>query len=209
MKSGAKRGHRLREAVLVGHQAVDVALDEQCPSSAAHRLARNAHRVEEVALRIDGRLRRVEVFGLLVAEGAPAEADHASLQIADGKDQPAAKAVVGATAILARHGQPGRDQHVLAEPRLPAGPARRNSQPSGARPRPKRRASFGIDPPALEILARALPARVARAPPHRAARRGPSPGRAPRARSCRSPGRGPRAGPPRPPARARAPPRGR
>src|SRR3989441_127216 len=111
----AERGHRLGEAVLVRHEAVDVALDEQRAVLRSHRLARDVGRVEEVALGVERRLGGVQVLRLVVAEGAAAEGHHARLEVADREQQAVAEAVVRAAAVLALHGEPRRHQRLLAD----------------------------------------------------------------------------------------------
>src|SRR5262249_59466056 len=50
--------------------------------------------IEDGACGVDRRLGRIQVFRRLVTEGAAAESDHASLEIADGKHEAAAETVV-------------------------------------------------------------------------------------------------------------------
>ena len=138
---GAERGDGLREPVLVRHQAVDVALDEGRRGSLAHRgRAPGRARRGGLPLRVERGLRRVEVLRLLVAEGAPAEGHHASLQIADGKEQPAAEAIVEAGAPgLTRADEPGCGQRLVADALAPS--SRRAGTPSP--PAPSRGRSAG------------------------------------------------------------------
>jgi len=67
----------------VGHEAVHVALHEQRAALRLDRGARQVGPVEEVALRVERRLGRVQVLGRLVTEGAPAEGDDAPLEVID------------------------------------------------------------------------------------------------------------------------------
>ncbi len=63
-----------------------------------------------IPLDIRGSLRRVDVLGLGIRrEGAPAERDDPSLDVADGEDQAVAEAVVLSAPALARHRQTGLD----------------------------------------------------------------------------------------------------
>ena len=69
-QGGPEHGHGLGEAVLVGHQAVDVALDQEGPAGRRHPVAREVQAVERLALLVERGLGRVEVLGLLAGQGA-------------------------------------------------------------------------------------------------------------------------------------------
>src|SRR5262249_54461857 len=101
-EGGAEGGDRLDEAVLMRHEAVEVTLDDDRAVLLAHGRARNVERVERLSLHVEWRLRRVEVLRLLARERTTAEGDDAALRVADGKEEPAAEAVVEAGARLAR-----------------------------------------------------------------------------------------------------------
>ena len=64
----------------------------------------------------NGRVGRVQIFGLAGAEDAPGKGDAAPARIADREHQPAAEAVIGLLArFLRRDQQAGFDQFVIAE----------------------------------------------------------------------------------------------
>ena len=62
---GAEDRHRLPEAVLVRHQAVDVALDQERAPRLRHALARAMEGVEGLPLQVERGLRGVQVLRLL------------------------------------------------------------------------------------------------------------------------------------------------
>ena len=65
-----------------------------------------------------GRLRRVEVFRLRIAERAPAESDNAPALIGDRDDDAAAEAVIDPAAALAHYGKPRIDENLLRDAAL-------------------------------------------------------------------------------------------
>src|SRR5207244_6608067 len=91
---------------ILRHQAVDVALDDERAVLDADGFPRRVGGIQHVALRVERRLGRVEVFRLLVAESTPPEGDDAALEIADGEGQPPAEAIVDAGAALALDDEP-------------------------------------------------------------------------------------------------------
>ena len=205
----AEGGHRLGEAMLMRHQAVEVALDEDGPAALAHGRAGDVEGVQDLSLDVERRLRGVEVLGLFSGEGAAAEGHDPPLRIADREEQPAAEAIVEAAARLARKHETGLDEQVVAdafrlhpaEQRVPRARAHSRARSAG-RPRDRRRACRGTRAPWRRPPPRAIGCRTRRPAPSRAAapRACPPPRARPRARR-----RGPR-----PCARrARARPRGR
>src|SRR3989475_729905 len=94
----AQRGDRLGEAGLVGHEAIHVPFAQQRTVLCLDRGAREVGGVEQVAFDVERRLGRVEILGLLVAEGAAAEGDHAALEIADREEEAATESIVDARA---------------------------------------------------------------------------------------------------------------
>src|SRR2546425_606912 len=111
----AQRRDRLGEAVLVGHEAVHVALDQQRAVLRLDRGAREVGGVEQVALDVERRLGGVEVLGLLVAEGSAAERDDATLEVADREEEAAAEAIVDTRPTLARDREPCGDEGVVRD----------------------------------------------------------------------------------------------
>ena len=156
---GAERRYRLRKPVLVRHQTVDVAFDEQRPVLRLDRGPGEVGGVEQVALGVERRLRRVEVLRLLVPEPTPAEGHHPALKVADREQETPSEAVVDAGAVLSLDGQPSGNQRVFGdllrahegEERVPAlrGIAETEALRDG-----------GVDAALLEICARPLPGRL-------------------------------------------------
>src|SRR5262249_9433719 len=122
-------------------------------------LAGDVGGVEQIALGIERRLGGVQIFRLLVAEGAASERDHARLQIADREQQAVPKPIVRAAAVFSRHGQASRDERVLADLlRL-----HEIGQPVPAVGRIAEAEAFGdlrVDPAFGEILLRPLTGRL-------------------------------------------------
>ena len=112
---GAERGHRLAEAVLMRHEAVEVALDDDGAAPLPHRDPGHVEGVEHLALHVERSLRRVEVLGLLARKRAAAEGHHAALDVTDGEQEPAAEAIVEAGPVLTGQDEPGLYQDVLAD----------------------------------------------------------------------------------------------
>src|SRR5207302_778610 len=98
--------HRALHAGLVQPDGVEISLDEKRYALAADRLARLVQREEDAALRVQRRIRRVEILRVALSFEEPsAERDRPS-GLADGNDQPAAEPVVETLLLLARHAQP-------------------------------------------------------------------------------------------------------
>src|SRR5438046_552675 len=162
-EGGAERRDRLAEAVLMGHEAVDVALHEQRAVLRLDRGARQVGGVEEVALRVERRLGRVQVLGRLVAEGAPAEGDGAPLEVADREEEPAAEAVVGAGAVLALDREARRHERLLADLLAPHEIDER-VPPFGGQAEAEAHRDLGVDSPRREVESRALARRLPQVP---------------------------------------------
>ncbi|MCY1520501.1 hypothetical protein D9M68_552810 [compost metagenome] len=97
----AERGDRVREAELRQRDHVHVALGDERVAAVAEGGAGFVQAVELAALAEDGRLGRVQVLGLFVAEHAPAEADALALDVADREHHAVAEAVVALGLLVA------------------------------------------------------------------------------------------------------------
>ena len=123
--AGARHGDRVHVAF---HENREIVL--------AQRFFGAVKMVEHVALRIDRRLGRVQIFRHVVAHGAAAEGDHFARFIGDGKHDAAAEAVVEAAALIAREKAGGFEQFFgIFRLQMRAAARRRHE---GAKPRPKR-----------------------------------------------------------------------
>ena len=129
----------VREAGLVGHQGVGVALDDDRRAGLADLRLRPVEQVERAALVEERGRRRVEVLGALGVgavgplQDAAAQARGVARGVADREDDPRPEAVVGAVAALARRGQARLDQVGHADlAALLQGPAQ--GVPVGRRP---------------------------------------------------------------------------
>ena len=91
---GAHRRDGPREARALARDAVEVALDEEDGVLFSNHVARAVEAVQELALREARRLGRVQVLGLLVAEGAGSEAEDFAARVADLDGQAVAETVV-------------------------------------------------------------------------------------------------------------------
>src|SRR6266404_5730737 len=156
-EGGAERGHRLAEAVLMGHEAVEVALDEDGPAPVADRSLGDVEGVEHLALDVERGLRGVEVLRLLARQRAPAEGHHAALHVADREEQAATEAVVEAGLVLAGQDEPGLHQDVVRDP-LPAHDREQRVPALGRVAQAEALAHLGVHPTLLEIGARLLAA---------------------------------------------------
>ena len=157
---GAQRGHRLREAVLMRHQAIDVAFDDERAVLGADRFPCRVGGIQQVALRVERRLGRVQILRLLVTERATAEGDDAALQVADREHQPPAEAVVDAGTALTLDDQPGAQQDIVADALRPHEVT--EIVPALGRVAERESAGdLGIDATALEIRPRPLAAGLA------------------------------------------------
>src|SRR5437870_3364923 len=155
----AQRGDRLGEAVLVGHEAIHVPFDQQRTVLRLHRRAREVGGVEQVALGVERRLGRVEILGLLVAEGAAAEGDDAALEIADREEEAAAESIVDARAALTRDREARGDEHVFRD-LLRFHEARECVPALGRQPQAEAARHLGVDPALVQVLPRALTRRL-------------------------------------------------
>ena len=142
----------------MAHKAVDVALHEKGPILRLDRGAREVGGVEQVALGVERRLGRVEIFRLLVPERAAPEGDDPALQIMDRKEQAPAEAVIRPGAVLARDREAGGHEGLLgnllraheAEERVPALRGIAEAEALG---------DLGVDAALLEVGARPLAGR--------------------------------------------------
>ena len=159
-EGGPERGDRLGESVLVRHQAVDVALDDEGAVLGADGFPRRVGGIQHVALRVERRLGRVEVFRLLVAESTPPEGDDAALEIADGEGQPPAETIVDTGAALALDDEARAEEHVVAHV-LPVHEVAKLVPSLGGIAEREPTRDFRIDAASLEIRARLLAAGLA------------------------------------------------
>ena len=170
---GAEDGDGLADPVLVRHDAVDVALDQEGAPGLGHPLARAVEAVERLPLLVERRLGGVQVLWLLAGERAASEGDHAPLRVRDREDEPAAEAVVVAGGVLAREDQPSAEER-LDRMAVPAGRAEqmvpalgRPAQAEGPRRLAAEAASVEVRAGALRVRAIPEPAfEAARGPLH-------------------------------------------
>ncbi len=112
---GAQRGHGVVNAVLRQRHHVHVALDHHQLFQLAGRLTRLVQAVELAPLVKDRRLRRVEVFGLLIPHDPTAKGDGPTAQIAYREHHPVAEAIIGTPGVLAMNQQTVLDLHRLTD----------------------------------------------------------------------------------------------
>ena len=111
-----RTGDHVREAGLVGHEGVGVALDDDRGAGLADLRLRPVQQVERAALVEERGRRGVEVLRALgvgavgALEDAAAQARGVAGRVADREDDPRPEAVVDAVAALARRGQARLDQ---------------------------------------------------------------------------------------------------
>ena len=91
---GPQRGHRVGKAQLRQRHHIHIAFGDQHIALFAQGVACFKQAIEFAALAEHGRFRRVQVFGLVVAQHTPTKADALALDVADGKHDPVAEAVV-------------------------------------------------------------------------------------------------------------------
>ena len=115
MTRGAVGGDHLRDAGAVEGDDVHIAFDHDQPLGGAARGAGAVDVVERAALVEERGVGRVEIFGLAVAEDAPAEGDDPAARVADRDHQAAAEAVVAVAAFFGLDQHAGLDELVLAE----------------------------------------------------------------------------------------------
>ena len=111
------RGDRIRGARALARDAVEIALDEQNGVFPADCLFRAVEAIEELALREARRLRRIEVFRLIVSEGARAEAQDLAAPVADLDREAVAEAVVHAARLGVFLKQPGIEERLFLDTR--------------------------------------------------------------------------------------------
>ena len=124
-EGGAEHGHDIVDAGLPGREAVGVALDDDRPLGAAHRLASGVEAVEHRALREERRFRGVDVFrnvGVRARQHPAAEGHAPRERVVDREHHPVPKAIVVAAArlsgpLLAFDGQARAGQVHAGDPR--------------------------------------------------------------------------------------------
>ena len=103
------------DALLDRARDVEVALHQHRALPLHDRVARPVEAVEDAALRVDGRLGRVQVLGLAAVEAARAERDHLARLVQDREDRAVAEAVVVAFLALALEHEAGLQQQRRSE----------------------------------------------------------------------------------------------
>ena len=86
---------------------IHVTLDENRRICRANGFLGTIQVIKHAALDVDRRLRRVQILGQIVPQGAPAESDHFAGLIGDREDNAPAETVVGAPVCIAA-GQSGQ-----------------------------------------------------------------------------------------------------
>ena len=99
----AQRGNGIAHAELCQRHHVHIAFHHQNASRVFHGLARFVQTVQVFALVKQGRVGRIEVFGLGIVQHAAAEADDLPRNIADGEHDAVAEAVVLAAFVVQHH----------------------------------------------------------------------------------------------------------
>src|SRR5208337_1363832 len=99
-EAGAATGDNVADASARHGNRVHVAFDENGEILAAEGVFGAVHVVENVALRIDGSFRRVEIFRLVVAQRAAAKGYNFPGVVGDGKCNAAAEAVEKAAPLV-------------------------------------------------------------------------------------------------------------
>ena len=94
---------------------IHVAFDDHHLLLLANGAVGQVEAIDHVRFVKELRLRCVQIFGDAVVEHAAAEANHATLPVADREDQPPAEHIVGRIALLVPFDQPGFQQQVKAE----------------------------------------------------------------------------------------------
>src|SRR5207253_2515974 len=133
--------------------------DQQRTVLCLDRGAREVGGVEQVAFGVERRLGRVEILGLLVAEGAAAEGDHAALEIADREEEAATESIVDARAALTRDREARGDEHVFRD-LLGFHEARECVPALGRQAQAEAARHLGVDPALVQVLPRALTGRL-------------------------------------------------
>ncbi len=93
---GTQRRDRIGNAGLRERHDVHITFDDEQLLDTAQRQARFVQSVQLLALVEHFGFRRIQIFRLLIAEHATAEADDATTQIADWKRDPIAESIVRA-----------------------------------------------------------------------------------------------------------------
>ena len=149
---GAVGRDRLGDPGAVERDDVHIAFDHDQPVGLARRGPGAVDIVERAPLVEQDRLGRIEIFGLAVAEDAPAKGDDAPALVADREHQPAAEAVVGLLIGLL-----GADQHAGVDELVLALRGERGLQPVAAVGReaePEAGDGGGVDAALGEVAAR-------------------------------------------------------
>ena len=94
----SERGHDVADPGLVERREIRIALDEDGRPFLPDGVLGEIQSVEELALGVEGRLRRIEILRLRFEDRPAAEGDDAARQAEDGEDDPAPEAV----AVFAR-----------------------------------------------------------------------------------------------------------
>ena len=119
----AQRGDRLGEARLGQRNHIHITLGDDDLAAVARGPKRLGQAVKSAALVEERCLRRVQVFGLAVAQDPPAEGDHPAPPIGNGEDDAAAHAIEDVS-VVALADQPGLDGKLEGN----AGPRQRIAQ---------------------------------------------------------------------------------
>ncbi len=113
---GAERRDRRADPGANQRDHIHIAFRHHDAALFARRRPCRRHVVEHLALVEERRIRRVEIFGLLVGLQRPrAESDGPAAPVGDREHYPSAETVVGGAAILGPDQQPGLDQHRLID----------------------------------------------------------------------------------------------
>jgi len=113
---GTQYGHGVGEPVLMGDDAVGIALHHQGSATLAHRVASNVQPVEQIAFGEQRRLGRVDVFGragrTTLGQHTSADAHRATLRVADRKQHATSEPVVELAPILRSRHQTDRFENL-------------------------------------------------------------------------------------------------
>src|SRR5579883_251213 len=109
----AERRHSRREAGAVQRDDIHIAFGDDRRGRLLRGLARRRPAVKDAPLLEERRVRRIEVFGLPVAENAPAESDDAAAAVADREDDAVAEPVVAGAPVIRPPQQAAFDQERL------------------------------------------------------------------------------------------------
>src|SRR6266849_6480594 len=151
-EGGAEGGYRLGEAVLMGHETVEIAFDDHGAVLLLHPLARHVEGVEHLTLDVQRRLRGIERSRLLGSQTPAAEGHHPALLVADRKEHAATEAVIEAGSVLAAHHQARRHEQLLADA-LSCHVREKRVPPLGRPAEAEAAGDLEVDTAALEIAA--------------------------------------------------------